>query len=1065
VRVAAALTLALGLAGVCGAWPLLGATVLGLALLIVPGFTFAALLRDVGHGRGPACLALALTTSTGILNVAFLVCLAMGGELTRAVQLSASSFVVIGAWALVVSRYPRLRPRRALLEWSVYLVAVLVVLPTVLRYAGGGVDDWWDLAYVRAIAERGALDFGEPMLGSGAVHPRFSWSVWLALQALVTSTTGGDPIDFQVAVLAPLVCVACVSAVSGLAHVVFGDRARIASAIAVVVTPAWLYATEAMPFFTRLHQDKLAAALVFVPVLLATALDYVRRPTVSRLVLFSVCATATCAVHTLVFGIGLIGVALCGGIGFATGNAAREVEGGREASFETRHVVALTIVVAAVLIFPAWQALTLRGWFAGQGVGLAFPDNPVVRAHLALDRLLAAGTPYMVVNPAAVFGPVGLWVAIGACAALRRRRPGDAYVAALGIVPAFLVFMPFVAVAVGQAIVPWMLYRVGWLIPQALLIARAFPDWDSGRGRMAARVGWTLAMAAFVVVSTVPTALDRLRRGMREHPSATEMRPRGTTLDVYRFLADSRDRRTVLAPVGFSNLVPALTGRPVVALSERGTLVFAGDEVRAYRRLRDQSDFLACATSADRRAEIARDYGVGHAVFRRRYVTSGDETAWLERATAEGVLLAADPSIPSECAADVDALLGSLPPHWRIVWRNDDYFVVETDVHTERGDSADTLHADGGWRDAFEVHDVGIPGDRAFLASATGHPAAYVRLSPVPMGYGIGTELVWVSGGSVWDDGPFEISIDLRWESACHVTGVEVVPYLETRRREVFEIVIDGEARQYVARHGVPIFVSLKAQRRPEVRVHVRSMLGLTFGLADVRVVGDRARCEGSWRPLDRPRIAEHERPIRDYLGLAAAYPNVPRLVGGAARLRAAQDSIDDAISLYRRALARQGRQVIPWVEMGLLLDTQGRFEDARTAYRRAIDVDSNSAWARGCLAWSLVRSNDPLPALYHAWRALRLDARYADAVTISALAIERLGLATVSARVLERSIEMQPLRAWPYFERARQLAAAKRYEEASALVRRYREVAPYDTSAMDLLRSLSGSATGEGGV
>jgi hypothetical protein len=78
-------------------------------------------------------------------------------------------------------------------EWLVVLLVVAMLMPAVAEYAGGGIDDWWDLAYVRALADRASIDFAEPMLGTEVVHPRFSWSSWLLLQATVRAIVGVDP--------------------------------------------------------------------------------------------------------------------------------------------------------------------------------------------------------------------------------------------------------------------------------------------------------------------------------------------------------------------------------------------------------------------------------------------------------------------------------------------------------------------------------------------------------------------------------------------------------------------------------------------------------------------------------------------------------------------------------------------------------------------------------------------------------------------------------------------------------------------------------------------------------
>lgn len=1055
VRAAAIGVCVLGLSALVDAWTWIGAPAVIVALLFLPGYALATVLDEAEARSGPGRIALAFALSVAVFGAAAMVTSVSGLEWGGAVRLLAAMLMCLAAaswWAVPRASVPRDEARY---EWLAMLVVLAVLLPVVARFAGGGVDDWWDLAYVRALADRPSIDFREPMFGSDRVHPRFSWNAWLLLQASVRQWTGADSVQLQSRVLAPIVCVGSVSSVLLLARAVYGAANRTPVIVAALTVPAWIYATDALPYFTRLHQDKFVAAFVLMPVLLATTLDYIAKPTTRRAVTVALSAMALCSVHTLVFGIGALGVLACSAAGLLAGRERRGWYAIRSGPFGARHAFVLTAVLGLTLLPPLWQAWTLRDWFAEQGVGLATPDNPVVRAHLALGRLIAAGTPYMVVNPAAVFGPIAPVVAAGVWLALRRRSSGDAYLVALTLVPAAALFVPLLAAGVGMLTVPWMLYRIGWLIPQPLLLARVFA---AALARDGALSRWSAVVVCAVVllVLTVPTGADRLRRGMREHPFSYETFPRGTTLAAYRFLDRAARPGAVLAPVGFSNLVPALAGRSVVAFSERGTLVFAGSEANAYARLRDRATFFACTTEAVTRKQIADDYGVAYAVFRRRYRTAGDELAWLERATADGVLLAADPALPIACSTSEERLMRLLPEDWTIVFANTDYFIVETDSVAPLRPRVSRESASRHWLEVVGAESDDPRDEGELLASATGFPGGFVSVDPVPSGLGIGSELLWAAGGALWDDGPVEVAIEVRLRSACPVTSVEVIPYLETRRREVLEVRVDDRVRAVHARDGIPRRIALDRRSRDSLRLVVRSRLGLPFGVADVRLFGDRAACVDGWRPLARPEVSGRPVPLAAYFALASEYPRSPRAALDLAARVGEVTSTEDAISTLRRGLSREPGQAAAWIELGLRLDAAGRFEEARGAYRRARAVDSNSAWARGCLAWADLRAGRPVAALWHAWRAERLDPRYADAVTISALAWERLGGLALSVRALDRAIEMAPRRGWPHYERARQLADDGRREEARTLLRRYRALVPDDPIVNERLRVLA---------
>jgi tetratricopeptide (TPR) repeat protein len=1054
--------LAFGASGLLDAWGRFAPELLLLLVVLLPGWVIAPLFCSRERLGAPDRIALALVLSIFVLDVAMVPLLAFELPLDAARWLLAGIYLVAALASLGFDTSRGARGESTGAEWLAWLVAAASLVPVVVRYGGGGVDDWWDLAYVRALADRAALDFAEPMLGTGAVHPRFAWNAWSLLQAFVLDVAGGEPVEIQAYWLAPIVSVASVAAVLALARSVFGNRDRSARLAAVLILPVWLFGTEALPYFTRVHQDKFVAALVMMPVLLASALDYLERPSGRRLFAVACYAVTTCSVHSLVFGVAALGVAVCAIVAHRAGRERRGWYTVPSAAAPTRNdLVKLAFVGAAVAALPAYQALALRGWFAGGQVAIAVRDNPVVRAHLALDRLIAPDTWHMIVSPAALFGPVGVFCIVGALAALGRKRVGDRYLLALTLAPAILIFVPLVASAVGKLAVPWMLYRIGWLIPQPLLLARALLA-VAGREPGIAGGARVAAMALVMIGVALPVAADRIRRDMREHPYVRELEPRGTTLDVYRFLRGSAERSTVLAQPGFSSLVPALTGRTVVAFSERGTLVFARDEEGAYGRIHDRGEFFSCAADVATRERIARRYDVGHVVFRRRYVPAGDERAWLDRANAEGLLMSADASVPIECSATRTRLEAGLPRGWLVVHENEDYFVVAV-PKTEPATAHEGASHATDWSSPFALS-ILEPAEREdVLASATGFPGGRMRLLPPPATFGVSDAFAWSGGGALWDDGPFEVAIEMTMAGVCPVSTLEIVPYLETSRREVLEIRLEGKSWRVRARDGETVRLALDGKPRSGLRVELTSLFGLTFGLADLRLLGDRTRCDEQWVARPGPDVEGATPSIDRLADLISRYPRAPQLVAALARRRRDSASPDDAITLLRRALARDGRQAAPWIEYGLLLDASGRVAEARSAYARARAADSNSPWAHGCLAWADLRSGSPLRALWHSWRAYRLDRRYADALTIRGLALEALGFTRASAQAFERAIALAPRRSWPYLELARQLAASGARDEARTVLTRYLAASPADESVRTALEAIDGGGNGGG--
>jgi Flp pilus assembly protein TadD len=251
--------------------------------------------------------------------------------------------------------------------------------------------------------------------------------------------------------------------------------------------------------------------------------------------------------------------------------------------------------------------------------------------------------------------------------------------------------------------------------------------------------------------------------------------------------------------------------------------------------------------------------------------------------------------------------------------------------------------------------------------------------------------------------------------------------------------------------------------RRAAVRVEITSLLGLTFGLADLRILGDPSDCDRPWRPEPRPVVAGIPPSTSRLVDLVDEYPRGARLAGSLSRRRHDQGANDDATTLLRRALRAGATQAVPWIEYGLLLDEAGRNAEARAAYARGRDADSNSAWAYGCLGWADLRAGRPLRALWYSWQAYALDRRYADALTVRGLALERLGFAGWSAVALDRAIALAPRQSWATLERARQLTAAGARDDARALLAHYQASVPDDVAIADALRALSSTDSESG--
>jgi len=1062
-----------GLCGLSGHWSSLPPFVVLVALAWLPGSVALHPCRTSCFRRhvdcpvsGPGAVVFESCFSLLLATAAVLPSFLLHADLASAVGPLASVYVVLGAAGLSLDVRAGSRSDRVV--WAAWCLALMALLPAVLHYAGGTVDDWWDLAFVRAYADRAALDLTEPVLGTGKIHPRFAWNAWLVLQALVARVTRRELVDLQAELMAPLACVLTVSAAAAFARSVFGARRSMAITSTLLFVPCWLYGTEALPYFTRLHQDKFVVGLAIVPAMLSATVAYLRYGGASILALVAVTVLSATCIHGLLFAIGALAVAVC-----MLSEAGVPAWQARSPAPLAR-CLPIAFIVAVAMVYPIWQAATVHGWFTMQGVTLDAPDNPVVRAHLWLQRLLWPHEGYLVVDPRAVFGLVAL-PALGGLVAAWQRRSHDAgarTILLLTLIPSALIFVPFVASVTGRVLIPWMLYRLGWLVPVPLLIGllcQAVWQAGSARERSGAIVrGVALAgVACLAVALTVPAAADRIRRDMAEHPGSRQKQPRGTTRQLLQVLARRPLGGTVIAPPAISNVIPASTGQPVVAISERGTLVFSGDERDAYERLRDRARFFSPRADAAERRRIAAHYGATYAVFRRRLVPEGEESAWFESAGAEGFLLAMADGSMRLWSADEPTLRSALPSAWRVVYANRDFFLVQ--IPSERAeavrDERDTEERpEARWLSAFDVSaPTRRPPGAGVLASMVGFPGAEVRFDPPPLSLGISDRPVWTAGNLLWEDGPAEVAVTIHMTTPCRVEAAEIVPFLRTERREVFEVEVGAVRIRRPARDGKPLVVPVRTPRSTEVTIRVRSLLGVPFGLSELRLLGDPASCDGGWRPLPRSLWPDQALPLADLLRQAREYPYTARAMLPVARRIAERGNERDARTLLRQALTREPASSPAWVELGLLRDAAGMPEAARSAYGRAITADSNSAWAHGCLAWSDLRGRRLVGALYHGWRALRLDPRYADAYTIVAGAVERVGDDSRARSLLREAIALDPRRDWAYMEMVRLDTAAGRSDDAVETLTALLANDPNHRWAREMKQRLTANRSGDG--
>lgn len=484
-------------------------------------------------------------------------------------------------------------------EWAaIAALCVLVVVAVVLAAAAPNVarDRMWYLAFLTRLSSGAPIDWSEPFLGTGNIAPRFAYNGWLLTLAAWSSLAGAMP-SLVFERLAPTFLT--VATASAAWH--FGRRtvaltpglAALATMATILATRFPFFSPDRYPFFARIAEDKSVALLIFAPVVLvavAEAVDRRRRATTATWASLALTVVAVAFGHGLVMLLVAITVASLWLFG-------------RNGAASARRVLAVLIVAALVAAVPGRTAMLARERIVDvEEPADAWSDDvthPVVRAHLRLERTrdLPVGGP--IVDPRLVADPLLLVGLSGVVVAWRRRREmGPALLVGSSLPFLVLAFVPFLAPVFGKIVLPWMAYRALWPIPFGSLLALAV-------GSIARRETgtWLRGGTALVLLATTLAALPWDRTSAR--PDVVSPLRDSDTREMLAHIAALPVQARIAAAPGFAELVPALSGRAVVALPDRATFVFAGSHEAAEGRLRASAAVVGLAPGSPRMRRAA----------------------------------------------------------------------------------------------------------------------------------------------------------------------------------------------------------------------------------------------------------------------------------------------------------------------------------------------------------------------------------------------------------------------------------------------------------------------------
>ncbi len=183
-----------------------------------------------------------------------------------------------------------------------------------------------------------------------------------------------------------------------------------------------------------------------------------------------------------------------------------------------------------------------------------------------------------------------------------------------------------------------------------------------------------------------------------------------------------------------------------------------------------------------------------------------------------------------------------------------------------------------------------------------------------------------------------------------------------------------------------------------------------------------------------------------------AAHPADARALFDSGYVADAQNRLDDAAELYRRAAEANPQSFEAHVELGLLLARQSKDAEARTELTRATELDPGPAGMTAkARAWRALaeidRASDPAAASEELLHALKLSPETTDDTLLAASLADQTGQFDAAERAYRRVLSANPKSAPANAGLAHLLITRKQYPQAETFLRAALEKTPDDTA------------------
>lgn len=424
---------------------------MGSALLafLTPGYVLSLwVLRDRAIGlmeRIPFALAL----SVGLLAPLAILMKRNLSQFSAFVLVMAGGFLIVGVVLARRGGKASHNPSTPLVRSG--LAILMLIAGSITALGPRDYDDWIYLGWITRLLHAPETLWADT---------RFEASAWFVYEATLSHLSGLDPVNVVQITLPPLLAALGVLSFYGLCLDLCGSRRLAFWATAVQMA---LYVTEVEPtlgfgrvFFTRIGQDKVAAAFVLLPVAFRMAIWAGTRLTRREVIALALVLAGLLGTH-------IIGIAL---FVFIAGPflALRFLPSWHEhsASGWQRLLVWIPLLV---LIPAAWWLRTAvvaqRIWFALENLSPAQVLQFSGRRLLFLSDTVYIMPLHLLAHPLKVLTilclPYLIWVG--------RRRSIFQFLAISLLIPLFTLYNPWTMAVFGAAVGPIYVWRFLWFLP------------------------------------------------------------------------------------------------------------------------------------------------------------------------------------------------------------------------------------------------------------------------------------------------------------------------------------------------------------------------------------------------------------------------------------------------------------------------------------------------------------------------------------------------------------------------------------------------------------------------